>query len=152
MMELCQTTEKIHSENTNRLCSQVNKKLALSEAICSNMDCWSYWILLFPWPLPLIPITILHLSVQFSSVSQSCLTLCDPMECSPPDSSSVHGILQARILEWVVILFSRRSSWPRDWIQVSRIAGRFFTVWATREAQIVWPLPEIPLSLPNHLE
>ena len=42
MMELCQTTEKIYSENTNRLCSQVNQKLTLSEAIYSNMDCWSY--------------------------------------------------------------------------------------------------------------
>ena len=46
-------------------------------------------------------------------VIQFCLTLCDPMECSPP-GSSVHGILQARILEWVTILFSRRSSQPRD--------------------------------------
>ena len=47
-------------------------------------------------------------------VAQSCLTLCDPMDCSPP-SSSVHGILQARILEWVSISFSRVSSWPWDW-------------------------------------
>ena len=47
--------------------------------------------------------------------------------------SSVHGILQARILEWVVISFSRRSSQPRHWIQVSCIVGRHFTVWATRE-------------------
>ena len=56
------------------------------------------------------------------------------MDCSPP-SSSVHGILQARILEWVVIPFSRGSSQPRDRTQVSSIAGRFFTIWATREAQ-----------------
>jgi len=66
-------------------------------------------------------------------VAQSCLTLCDPMECSPP-GSSVHGILQARILEWVAIPFSRKSSWPRDWTWVSCIAGRFFTVLATKEA------------------
>ena len=46
-------------------------------------------------------------------VAQSCLTLCDPMDGSPP-GSSVHGILQARILEWVAIPFSRGSSWPRD--------------------------------------
>ena len=46
-------------------------------------------------------------------VAQSSLTLCDPMDCSPPDSS-VHGILQARILEWVAIPFSRGSSQPRD--------------------------------------
>ena len=60
--------------------------------------------------------------------------LCDPMDCSPPDSS-VYGILQARILEWVAISFSRGSSQPRDQTQVSSVAGRFFTVWATREAQ-----------------
>ena len=47
--------------------------------------------------------------------TQSCLTLCDPMDCSPP-GSSVHGILQARTLEWVTISSSGRSSWPRDWL------------------------------------
>ena len=51
-----------------------------------------------------------------------------------PNSSSVHGILQARILEWVAFPFSRGSSWPKDQTQVSCIAGRFFTVWATRES------------------
>ena len=69
-------------------------------------------------------------------VTQSCLTLCDPMDCSLP-GSSVHGIFQARVLEWVDIPFSRRSSWPRDWTCVSHIAGRRFTVWATREAPIL---------------
>ena len=53
--------------------------------------------------------------------------------CLSP-GSSVHGIFQARILEWVAISFSRGSSWPRDWTQVSHIAGRLFTVWATRES------------------
>ena len=53
---------------------------------------------------------------------------CDPMGCNLP-GSTVHGLLQARILEWVAISFSRRSSWPK----VSCIAGRFFTNWATRE-------------------
>ena len=56
-----------------------------------------------------------------------------PMDCSLP-GSSVHGILQARILEWVAIPFSRGSSQPRNWSQVSFIAGRFFIVRATREA------------------
>ena len=60
-------------------------------------------------------------------VAQSCLTLCDPMDCSPL-GSSVHGILQARILERVVIPFSRGSSQPRDQTQVSHMAGRFFTI------------------------
>ena len=60
-------------------------------------------------------------------VSQSCPTLCNPMDCSLL-GFSVHGILQARILEWVAIPFSRRSSQPRDRSQVSHIAGIFFTV------------------------
>ena len=50
-----------------------------------------------------------------------CPTLCNPMVCSPP-SSSVYGIFQARILEWVAIFFSRASSWPRDWNYVSCIS------------------------------
>ena len=66
-------------------------------------------------------------------VAQLCPTLCDPKDCSPPDSS-VHKILQTRILEWAAIPFSRGSSRPRDWAQVSCIAGRFFTIWAFREA------------------
>ena len=66
-------------------------------------------------------------------ISQLCLTLYDPMDCSPP-GSFVHGILQARILEWVAIPFSRGSSYPRHQTGVSCIAGRFFTIWATREA------------------
>ena len=67
-----------------------------------------------------------------SEVTQSCPTLCNPMDCSLA-GSSIHGIFQARILEWVAISFSRRSSWPRDWTWVSRIVGRCFTIWATRE-------------------
>ena len=59
---------------------------------------------------------------------------CDPMDCTRP-GSSVHGILQATILEQVAIPFSRGSSWPRDHTCVSYIADRFFTIWATREAQ-----------------
>ena len=75
--------------------------------------------------------TLYHLICE---VAQSCLTLWDPMDCSPP-GSSVHGIFQARILEWVAISYSRRSSPPRDWTRVSRIVDRRFTIWATRE---VW--------------
>ena len=54
------------------------------------------------------------------------------MDCSPP-GSSVHGILHTRILEWVTMPSSRGPSWPRDWTQVSRITGRFFTIWATSD-------------------
>ena len=58
-------------------------------------------------------------------VAQSCRTVCGPMDYSPP-GSSVHGILQTRILEWVAVSFSRGSSQPRDRTRVSCIAGRFF--------------------------
>ena len=61
------------------------------------------------------------------------LTLCNPVDCSLP-GSSVHGILQAVILEWVVISFSRGSSRPRDRTGVSCIGGRHFKLWATRDA------------------
>ena len=66
---------------------------------------------------------------------QLCPTPGSSTDCSP-SGSSIHGILQARILEWVAISLSRGSSWPSHWTQVSCITGRFFTVWATREATI----------------
>ena len=65
-------------------------------------------------------------------VAQLCLTVCDPMDCSPSAPLSM-GILQASILEWVAMPSSRASSQPRDQTQVSCIAGGFFTVWATKE-------------------
>jgi len=61
--------------------------------------------------------------------------LCGLMGCSSPGSST-HGILQARILEWVAMPFSRQSSWPRDGTRVSCIVGRFFTVWATGDIRL----------------
>ena len=119
-------------------------------------------------------------------VTQSCLILCDPMDCSPlcpwnspgnkvgchfllqgnlpnpgieprsptlqadslatepPEKpSSAHGILQARILEWVAITFSRESSQPRDGIQVSLIAGKFFANWAAREFPYIFSIEKI---------
>ena len=69
-------------------------------------------------------------------VVQSCPTLCDPM------GYAVHGILWARILEWAAFPFSRGSPQPRDWTPVSRIAGRFFTSWARREALKSWGPPK----------
>ena len=68
-------------------------------------------------------------------VTQSCPTLWDPMDCSPP-GSSVHGILQARTLEWGATPSSRGCSQPRDWTHVFHTVGGFFTIWATREA--IW--------------
>ena len=78
-----------------------------------------------------------HRTTKWSEVIQSYPTLCDPMDCGLP-SSSVHGIFQARILEWVAISFSRRSSQPRDQTQVSRTVGRHFTVWTIREFSASW--------------
>ena len=113
------------------------------------------WLISPPLQLPLSLSFVLHLWTEFfhillsiygvsvqrvvsSSkmkvlVSQSCLTLCGPMDCSPP-GFSILGILQGRILESVAIPFSKGSSWPRNQTPVPCIAGRFFTVWATREA------------------
>ena len=71
-----------------------------------------------------------------SQVDQLCRTFCDPMDCSPP-GSSVHGIFQARVLEWVAISFSRGSSGLRDQTWVSCIAGGHFTIWTTREVHYV---------------
>ena len=66
-------------------------------------------------------------------VTESCLILCDSMGCSPPDFS-VHGTLQARILEYIAIPISSGSPWPRNPTQVSYIAGRFLTIWPATEA------------------
>ena len=79
-----------------------------------------------------ISYSVLPFHLVWSKVAQSCLTLCDPVDCSLP-GSSIHGIFQARVLEWVAISFSRGSSPPRDWTWVSYIVGRHFTLWATRE-------------------
>ena len=92
----------------------------------------------------LLPLTCVPVFLFFSGlihritvcpclVAQLCLALCNPKDCSLT-GSSVHRILQARILEWVTIPFFRVSSWLRNWTWVSCIAGRFFTTWATREA------------------
>ena len=93
-----------------------------------------------------------------SEVAQLSPTLCDPMDCSPP-GSSIHGILQARVLEWVAISFSRGSSQPMDRTPVSHTTGRLFTVWATGEALVIqwmlaiWSLVPLPFKIQlEHLE
>ena len=86
----------------------------------------STWASLTPhWQCDSRPRGILYFGEV--KVSQSCPTLCNPMDYT------VHEILQARVVEWVAFPFSRGSSQPRDWTQVSHTAGRFFTSWATRE-------------------
>ena len=98
--------------------------------MCSGLKrMWKQIVLL----ISLISICIyIWMKLLVVLLAQSCLTLCDPMECSPP-GSSVHGILP-RILEWVAIPISRGSSQSRGWTWVSCLAGRFFSIWATREA------------------
>ena len=97
----------------------------------------NHYVNLFKWGEPPVGATKIEASLVWHtftsqviicvcSVAQSCLTLCNSMDCSPP-GSSVHGIFQARTLEWVALPSSGRSSPPRDRTQVSCIAGRFFT-------------------------
>ena len=100
--------------------------ITMPKSILPLMDTW---IISSVWQLHIMQPWI----VCESEVVQSCPTLCDPVDCSLR-GSSVHGILQARILKWVAISFSRGSSWPREGTWVSRIGGRCFNLWATREA------------------
>ena len=79
------------------------------------------------WPVHLLPCFCVCVLV-----TQSCPTLCDPMDCSSL-GSAVHTVLQARILEWIAIPLSRGSSQPRYRTPVSSFASKFFTLWATRE-------------------
>ena len=83
--------------------------------------CWQYAESFFNFFSSAVP--------SHSVISSSC----NPMDYNPP-GSSVHGILQARILEWFVVPSPRGSAQPRDQTQVSLIVGRFFTIWTTREA------------------
>ena len=87
--------------------------------------CRPFLVLLVTWPKWGHACDCAVISVVSNSLN--------PMDCSLP-GSSVHGILQARILEWVAISFSRGSSRPRNWTWLSCLAGRFFTNWAAREA------------------
>ena len=80
------------------------------------------------WALKLLPTS--YLFTHSALVIKSCLTLVNPWT----GGCSVHGISQASVLQWVAISCCRESSWPQDWTQVSCLAGRFFTSWASREA------------------
>ena len=104
-------------------------RAVISLSYCNNFTwCWEDRVLSKSTQL-------LQIWCAVCLVAQLCLTLCDPMDYSPP-GSSVHEILQTRILEWVAMVFSRGSSQPRDRTWVSCIAGRRFILWATREAPL----------------
>ena len=86
--------------------------------------------------------------------AQPCPTPCNPVDCGPPGSSA-RGILQARMLEWAAMPFSRGSPQPRDWTRGSCIASVFFTIWATREAPWEGPpnknvFPTLPVLHPHY--
>ena len=107
------------------------KYISSAQARCL-LFIWSLFLLFcFLWGIfVLCKLHLLNKSSLKVKVAQSCPALCDTMDYT------VHGILQARILEWIAFPFSRGSSQPRDRPQVSCIAGRFFTSWATGEAQV----------------
>ena len=124
---------------------RISKKLVLLTASGEKGGIWEIqtWECYFPLLLffilfdflPCACMTQYQNTEWVSEVAQLCLTLRDPMDCSLP-GSSIHGIFQARVLEWVAISFSRGSSWPRDRTQVSHIADRHFTIWVTSKALI----------------
>ena len=129
-------------------CSGLNmvEIMSFSFIHLNSPGCWEAWLCQGPslnwciWNLESIAFVLKVVSSPFSNsewkakvlVPQYCLTL-QVLDCSP-SGSSVHGILQARILEWIAIPFSKGSSWPMDQTWVSCIAGRFFIIWAAREA------------------
>ena len=108
----------------------ISISLIFVSEVLSYSFIWSMFLCLLI--LPDFLYLFLHIA-KWSEVAQSWLTFGDLVDCSPP-GSSIHGILQARILEWIAISFSRGSSQPRDRTQVSCIAGRHFNLWATRKA------------------
>ena len=119
------------------LCSIVWSLGGLCLLLCSFFSgmLWQFWIFLWFHINFMITCSSSVKNVMGNLIvcgcvhAQLCLTLCDPMDYT------IHGILQARLLEWVAFPFSRGSSQPRDQTQVSHIAGGFFTSWAAREAQ-----------------
>ena len=105
-----------------------------------------------PCPWETFPCCVLWAVLRFGNTLckhakslQSCPTLCDPTDCSLP-GSSVHGILQAGILEWVAVPSMRGFSQPMDRTQVSCIVGRFLTTWGTREAPRILEWVAYPFS------
>ena len=93
---------------------------------------------------------VIYLYMYISEITQSYLTLCNPVDCSLP-GFSVHGIFQAIVMEWIAISFFRGSSWPRDRTRVSHIVDRRLTVWAgPLDLNKIHP-PDSVSSLDTHL-
>ena len=132
---ICWITEKAREFQKNICFTDYAKDLN----VWSTINCGKFWERLeyqTTWPASWeicmqVKKQQLELDME-QQTTQSCPTLCDPMDSSLP-SSSVHGIFQAIVLEWIAISFSRVSSQPRDRTWVSRIVDRCFTIWAMRE-------------------
>ena len=112
----------------------------LGSCVCVCVCGWEACRILVPWPeiepVPSAKKAWNPLALESENESVSCSAVSDslqPMGCSSP-GSFIHRVFQAGVLEWVAMPFSRGSSWPRNWIRVSCITGRFFTIWVTREA------------------
>ena len=141
-----------YASKFGKLCSELDWKMSVFIPTTRKgnvKECSNYWAVVLISHVSEVMLKILQAGLQqymnqkfpyvqagFSRgrgavvlAAQWCLTFCDPMDWSLP-GSPVHEILQARILEGVAIPFSRGSSRPRDWTQVSCIASRFFTIWA----------------------
>ena len=123
--------------------TNVGSLISGSSAFSKSSFCiWSSWFT-YCWSLAWRILSMTLLACEMSAVvwclvAQLCLTLCDPMDCSPP-GSSVYGVSLAKNIGVCChACRSRGSSQPRDWIQVFCIAGGFFTIWAIREAQEYW--------------
>ena len=114
----------------SRICKLCSRMPKIVESIFTK----NFLLIIFVKICLLLMNYILKVKVLFA---RSCPTLCDLMDYSPP-GSSVLGILQAKILEWVAISFSGTSSIPRNWTQVFHIAGRFFIIWANNSGSALF--------------
>ena len=123
----------------------------LSQLALHRRGNWPGKVKIMSWVYPVADIFYVAKSFSVACVCAlllySCLTLCDPTDCSP-SGSSVHGILHAWTLEWAAISFSKGSSWPRDWTQIANIAGRFFTAEPPGKTPICYHNANITLFLP----
>ena len=128
------------SETFDTMENSLLSETLISLGFCSPTHPLLLFLLL--WQLLLLCVFQLFLTWKSESeAAQSCPTLCDPMDCSLP-CSSVQEIFQARVMEWVAISFSRGPSQPRYQTWVSCIAGRCFTIWATREVLTYLPFKD----------
>ena len=163
---LFKTKTKKHKINLNRLfvtcifTKQTNKfdrypshnQQKQAEETILSVKCWTTnWEVPRNTGISIFFLFLTHGLWYIVLVTKLCPTLCDPMDCSLP-GSSVHGIFQARVLEWVAISFSRASSWPRDRTCIACIGRWTLYHWATKEAWIlIYSYPQKKLISDPHV-